>query len=192
MPRFRARLLFVVLVLLGSSLGSLARARSCAGVSFPEKLLVSGVELLLNGVGLREATVFDVDVFVAALYVEKRSRDPHVLLTREEHARVVLHFVRDVSAEDIIDEMDAGYRANAPKVSAADKQKLFGWLTAMKVGDAITFTYEPGKGLEVQVAGKLKGTIPGTPFASATLSVLIGPRAIDEDLRAGLLGGPCE
>jgi hypothetical protein len=95
------------------------------------------------------------------------------------------------SAETIADEMDKGYRANAPKV-AAKKKQLFAWLEDMAVGRALAYTYVPARGLEVSVGGRVKGTIAGAEFASATLAVLIGASVVDEDLRAGLLGGPCE
>jgi hypothetical protein len=101
-------------------------------------------DLQLNGLGLREAAVFAVDVFVVALYVQHTSTDAATLLARDEPVR------------------------------------------------AIVFTHRPGNGLEVSVAGKLKGTIAGPEFASATLGVLIGKTVADEDLRAGLLGGRCE
>jgi hypothetical protein len=153
---------------------------------------VAGTSLQLNGIGLREATVLDVDVFVAALYVQHPSSDAKTLLTHDQPARMVLHFVRDTSAARIRKEMDAGYRANSPALAADRKQRLFGWLQDMAVGQAIVFTYLPGQGLQVSVAGKVRGTIAGAEFASATLAVLIGDTVADEDLRAGLLGGPCE
>src|SRR5262249_28607114 len=149
------------------------RARSCAGVSFPATIDVAGTKLQLNGLGLREATFLDVDVFVAALYVQRRSSEAKALLTRDEPVRVVLHFVRDTTADTITEEMDQGYRANAPKV-VAQKKQLFAWLEDMTVGRALAFTYVPARGLEVSIGGRVKGTIAGAEFASATLAVLIG------------------
>jgi hypothetical protein len=169
-----------------------ANARACAGVTFADTVVVGGTTLQLNGLGLREATVFEVDVFVAALYVQRRSPSAKTLLARDEPARVVLHFVRDTSGATIAEEMEAGYRANTPEVSVAKKKQLLGWLEDLRVGQSIVFSYVPGQGLEVRVAGRTKGVIAGADFASATLAVLIGPEVTDEDLRAGLLGGPCE
>ena len=161
-------------------------------MNFPETIVVAGTTLQLNGLGLREATFLDVDVFVAALYVQRRSSDAKTLIARDEPVRVVLHFVRDTSAETIATEMDQGYRANAPKVAAAKKKQLFAWLEDMSEGSALAFTYVPARGLVVSVGGRVKGTIAGAEFASATLAVLIGPKVVDEDLRAGMLGGRCE
>jgi hypothetical protein len=190
--RFLRRMLTLLASCAGVLIEAPAAARECVGVRFAESVDVEGTTLKLNGLGLREATVFDVDVFVAALYVQHPSTDAKSLLTRDERARVVLHFVRDTDAATIAEEMGAAYRANSPKASAKKKRQLFGWLRDMRVGQAIVFDYLPGKGLEVSVAGKRKGTIAGADFASATLGVLIGPTVADDGLRAGMLGGRCE
>lgn len=50
-------------------------ARECAGFSLSEELRSEGAMLKLNGLELREATIFKVDVYVAALYVTQTSRD---------------------------------------------------------------------------------------------------------------------
>jgi hypothetical protein len=187
--RLRTLLISTVLAL---CLPAAAAARECAGVRFADSVQVAGTTLRLNGLGLREATVFDVDVFVAALYVQHASSDAATLLRRDEPTRVVLHFVRDTGAATIAEEMDSAYRANSPSVSVAKKRRLLGWLADMVVGQSIVFTYLPASGLEVRVAGKPKGTIEGAEFASATLGVLIGKQVADHELRAGLLGGRCE
>ena len=187
-----ARLPVLALVLgVGAASSQAAGGRSCGGVSFPGTLTLGGTTLELNGLGLREATVFAVDVFVAALYVQHRSSDPKLLLSRDEPTRVILHFVRDTGADTVADEMDAAYRANAKKDFAAEKKQLFGWLQDFSVGQSLSFSYQPEQGLEVRVAGRVKGVIAGREFASATLAVLIGRTVADEDLRAGLLGGSC-
>jgi hypothetical protein len=168
-----------------------ALARSCAGVTLPDSVVVDGKTLVLNGLGLREATIFNVDVFVAALYVEQKSKSAKALLSTEQRVQVVLHFVRETSAETIADELDAGLTANAPTASPKDKRTLRGWTADAGVGDSMVFTYVPGKGLEVSVKGRVAGTFSGTAFARAVLSVLIGPHPPNEGLRAGLLGGRC-
>lgn len=157
----------------------------------PATTVVDGTTLLLNGLGLREATVFDVDVFVAALYVEHKSTSAKALLNTDERKQVVLHFVRATSASDIESELEDGFEANAPKASPALKKRLYAWLEDLEVGESITFTYVPGRGLQIGIKGRVKGTIASTPFAQATLSLLIGPHPPNEGLRTGLLGGKC-
>jgi hypothetical protein len=182
------------LTLLGIALCAPAHAapRTCAGVTLSPSKVVAGKKLVLNGAGLREATFLNVDVFVATLYVERRSRDAKQLLTWDQHVQVELHFVRDTDASTIVSELDDGLDANAPTADAAHKRTLLGWIEDMAVGDSMIFTYVPKTGLEVRIRGKIKGTIASRDFAAAVLSILIGPKPIDTGLRAGLLGGPCD
>jgi len=50
----------------------IAHGKECKGVNFPDQAQVGGGNLALNGLGLRQATAFKVNVYVAALYVAKR------------------------------------------------------------------------------------------------------------------------
>jgi len=65
---------------------------------------------------------------------------------------------------------------------------LNGWMTDMKKGDTLGFTYFPGQGVEVRAGGALKGTIPGDDFAQALFAVWLGPHPPNVGLKAGMLG----
>ena len=190
--------LVVTCLSLGLGLFGVAVARTaasqhttCGGVSVPQALVSEGRPLKLNGGGLREATICSVDVYVAAFYAQTKSKDAAFHLSKDERKTVVLHFVRDVSREDLVDEMSAGFERNAPGASAAQKRKLFSWLRDLREGEQLRFAYVPGKGLSVSVAKQFKGAIRGMEFASAVLSLLIGPEPPNAGLKAGLLGAGC-
>lgn len=53
-----------------------AQGKTCKGVSFPDQVQIEGSTLALSGLGLRQATMLKVNVYVAALYVTKTSSDP--------------------------------------------------------------------------------------------------------------------
>ncbi len=78
-----------------------AQGKECKGVAFPDTAQVEGATLTLNGLGLRQATMFKVNVYVAALYVAKTSNDPNVILGAKAPSELILQFVRDVGAADI-------------------------------------------------------------------------------------------
>ncbi|MEM6957829.1 MAG: chalcone isomerase family protein [Myxococcota bacterium] len=63
MPIARATILFASLMLVAAP----ASARRCADVEFSPTTEVNGETLVLNGLGLREVTVFNVNVYVADL-----------------------------------------------------------------------------------------------------------------------------
>ena len=55
----------------------------------------------------------------------------------------------------------------------------------------LIFTHKPGAGIQVDVNGTVKGTIPGDDFARAFLSIWLGAHPPNAGLKAGLLGGDC-
>src|SRR6185312_13306094 len=62
----------ILLPLLVAALGmGVAEGKECKGVSFPDQAQLEGSNLALNGLGMRQATAFKVNVYVAALYVAK-------------------------------------------------------------------------------------------------------------------------
>jgi hypothetical protein len=187
--KFAARLLVFTVLALG--LASPALARECEGVEFPNAVTVDGTRLTLNGMGVREATVLNVNVYVAALYVENRSRDGAAIAAAEEKKRLVLRFVREVEGSDIRDAFAEGFRQAGGGDQAAIT-RINGWMpNSVAEGDTFTFTYVPGTGLSVTVNRQNKGTIEGADFARAFFSIWLGAHPPNAGLKSGLLGGSC-
>jgi hypothetical protein len=171
-----------------------AFAGECAGITLPDAVSVDGKPLVLNGMGLREATIFKVDVYVAALYVEHRSADAAALVTGEQLKQLRIHFVRDVSREDMLENMERALRAGAgakyPALEARFNQ-LKSWMTALHSGDEFIITYRPNVGIDVLSGTRSLGPIAGKDYADAILRIWLGEHPPTPELKRGLLGGPC-
>lgn len=171
-----------------------ASANECEGVELSNAVRVDGQPLVLNGMGVREATVFNVNVYVAGLYLEHRSRDANTILSTDQRRRLVLRFVRDVSASDIREAFTSGFRQNAGAQASALSARiatLNGYMADMSDGGTLQFTYVPGTGLEVKVGNRVRGTIEGEDFARAFFSIWLGSSPPNGGLKTGLLGGAC-
>jgi hypothetical protein len=171
-----------------------AQGKECKGVSFPDTAQVEGATLTLNGLGLRQATMFKVNVYVAALYVAKTSTDPNTILGSNAPKELILQFVRDVGAADISKGWEEGFEKNAKDQLPALKDRiamLTGWMADVKAGQKMTFIFTPGAGVQVNVNGAMKGAIKGDDFAKAFLSIWLGPDPPNPEIKAGLLGGAC-
>jgi hypothetical protein len=172
----------------------IAQGKECKGVNFPDQAQVDGTNLTLNGLGLRQATAFKVNVYVAALYVVKTSSDPNVLLNSSSPAELILQFVRNVGADDIRKGWSEGFEKNATEQLPALKERIAmvnGWMADVKSGERLTFIRKPGAGLQVDVNGTVKGTVKGDDFAKAFLSIWLGGDPPNPEIRSGLLGGAC-
>jgi hypothetical protein len=184
---------FLLSVFLAVASGAV-QASECKGVDFPGHLQVGGNDLTLNGLGMRKATFLKVNVYVGALYVAHPAHDPQPLIDPGTPAELILHFVRNVGVGDLRDAWTEGFEKVAKDQMPALNARiatLRGWMSDMNTGQRLTFTRLPGAGIQVDVNGVLKGTIPGDDFARALMSIWLGPNPPNPELKSGLLGGPC-
>lgn len=171
-----------------------AHGKECEGVSFPEEMQSEGATLKLNGLGLRQATIFKVDVYVAALYLTQKSADASAILRSTAPKEIIMHFVRDVGRSDVNEGWQEGFEKNARSELPALKERIEafkGLMTDIKTGERLRLAHKPGAGVQVYVNGTLKGTIKGDDFSRALFSIWLGSSPPNADLKTGLLGGAC-
>jgi Chalcone isomerase-like len=188
MPRRLVWLSVIALVCAGVSEG-----RECRQIDFPAQVQLNGTALTLNGLGVRKATVFKVNVYVAALYLTRTSTDPNAILDAGGPYELILHFVRDVDSSDINKGWAEGFARNheADIPSLKDRITLLTQSTTdIKKGERVQFLFNPGAGLQITVNGAPKGTISGADFGKAFLAIWLGTPP-NPELKAGLLGGAC-
>ena len=87
-------------------------AGELAGVRLPDRTAAEGKDLVLNGMGLRKAYAV-AKVYVAGLYLERKSASADEILGSSSVRKIVLHFVRDVSREQITGAWSEGFEKNA-------------------------------------------------------------------------------
>lgn len=184
-----SRFLLAVAVTFAVLLSGTAAAKSLGGVQFADEKTIAGKPLKLNGLGMREATVLNIDVYVAGLYVEKTSTSAKALLDADAVKHLVLKFVRDVSAKNLSKAWADGLAKNGGGPAIKKKiKRLDGMMNAVKKGDRMSITYVPGKGVEVKMNGKSKGTVEGKAFARWLFAIWLGPNPPNAGLKKGLLG----
>jgi chalcone isomerase-like protein len=167
-----------------------ASARTLAGVTLPDSVRVDGERLVLNGSATYRVLGFKV--LVAGLYLPAKQNDARLILGADRSRRYVSHFVRDVSAKKIRNTWRRALRENAPGASEEVQRQfhiLYGWLEDMKSGQEIVFSYRPGFGSVVEIAGRAVGRLPGRAVADAYFSMALGPKpACGETFKRRLLG----
>jgi hypothetical protein len=168
-----------------------AQAGKLAGVTMPDTITVAGKPLVLNGMGLREATFLKIDVYVGGLYLEHTSSNPAAIIAADEVKQLVLRFVRNVDRDDIIEAWNAGFAGNATVPVATLRQpinRLNGWMPKFSDGDTLVFSYVPGEGVAVEINRVRKGVIKDASFASSLFAIWLGPKPPTQDVKRGLLG----
>lgn len=166
-----------------------------AGIRIAPEARVGGTKLVLNGAGLRQK--FMVDVYILGLYIPERTTVAEAVMDVAGTRRISLTFLRDVTAEALIDALHEGVRENASdtefarlKASADALAATMRPLNVARKGDTVALDYLPGKGSQVIMNGQPVGLpIPGRELYRALLRIWLGHRPVDADLKRALLTG---
>ena len=183
------------------SIGALAMA--CAmptyaldvgGVKVDETVTVGGKTLVLNGAGQRQ--IFVIKIYVAALYVEKKSTNPAEILAATGPKRVTLYVQREIDSDEFGQLFITSMNKNSTKEEKAKvvtQTTKFGEIFAdqgiVKKGDVTTLDWIPGKGTLVSVNGKPIGDyLPDLAFNQAVMRIWLGGNPPQANLKSAMLG----
>jgi hypothetical protein len=161
----------------------------------PETAQAFGVNLKLNGMGVRRVTIFGVKVYVAGLYLERKTRSPSIVLQRNHTKLVTLVFMRDADRSKMIEVI----RENVERQPSSNVAALVRGLREFekllpqtpKKGGRLSLAYSQSQGLEVRHNGRVSGVIKDEALAESLFRTWVGEEPADSDLKAGLLGGEC-
>ena len=171
-------------------LSSLTFAAKKADVELPDTMRLEGKELVLNGIGIRRATIFNVKVYVGGLYVLKKSKEVKTILTQENPKHITMKFVRGVDADDLQGAWLEGFKAAVSDTDRAPLMEAFNKFNAtmkdVEEGDVISLNFLD-QGVQVSVKGQRHPFIGNKDFSKALLSIWF-VNARDERLRDELLG----
>lgn len=168
-----------------------ADAGELKGVTLPDTVEVGDQSLQLNGMALRKK--FFVSVYVAGLYLPDKQSDAAGVLSADTARRMVMHWLRGVGQDAICEGWMEGLANNTENPSdqlEKDFETLCEWTGSAEKDDRYVFTYVPGEGTTVEVAGETKGTFEGKAFADALFASWIGPNpGPGEGFKNDLMGG---
>ncbi len=175
-------------------LGGPGRAASVDGVSLPDTYALPGQTLVLNGMGIRRVTIFNVRVYVAGLYLTQRSRDARAILASPQPKVILMQFLHTASKSDVEKHYREGEERNCghgecAASDAGDFEKLIAVTPAAAVGDTLTFIYT-AKGVRVLFNNRQIAEFANADLAMRLLAGFIGPTPPSEELKASLLGSP--
>ena len=181
------RILLVLLLWCGA-----AEAATYAGATFPDTYPVDGQTLVLNGIGLRTLTILRVRVYVAALYVARRSHDAQQILADTTPKVLLLQFLHSGSKADVERQFHNGETVNCGgggcnPADQADFDRLVAVAPAVNVGDTFTFIIT-NHGVRFFYNNRLLAESSQPDLGRLILLGYIGDHPPSEDLRDHLLG----
>lgn len=175
--------------------GHAVQAAEVAGVQIAPAARVGGIDLVLNGAGLRQK--FMVDVYILGLYTQERTTVAESVIEDPAAKRIALTFLRDVTAQDLIEALYEGIRDNSSETEFSRIRPAADALAATmrplgiaRKGDTVALDHLPDGGAQVIMNGRTVGApIPGHDLYRALLRIWLGPRPVDTRLKRALLSG---
>jgi long-chain acyl-CoA synthetase len=171
---------------------SVAGAAEVAGVRIEDRIRIGSQDLVLNGAGLRTRMFFKV--YVAALYLPRKTAAAAAILDSQELRRVGLHLLRDLDADALVGALKDGLRQNHTDAElAALRAEIDQFETLMRgigngrAGDLITLDLT-ADGTTVGFKGQERGKVSGNDLGRALLKVWLGEKPVEAGLKQALLG----
>ncbi len=169
------------------------RAAVIAEQRFDDRIQLGGVELVLNGVGLRAVAWFKG--YAAGLYLPRKAPTPEAVLAQAGPKRVQMKLMVDVDAAEFVKAIDKGMRRNHTAEELAALQASIAAFDAsvraigvLKKGDVVDLDFVPASGLTLGLNRRPHGApVPGRDFFDGILKIFIGADPVDGRLKAGLL-----
>ncbi|MBK7050033.1 MAG: chalcone isomerase family protein [Rhodoferax sp.] len=164
------------------------------GIKLEDSATVAGVPLKLNGAGTRYKGPFKV--YVAGLYLGKKTSSPEEVVSQPGPKRLSITMVRNIEARELGRLLTRGIEDNMGKAAVS---KLIPGMLRMgeifavqkKLGpeDNLTIEWVPGSGTVITVRGQVQGEPFKEPeFFKAMMSIWLGPDPADWRLKEELLG----
>lgn len=168
-----------------------ASAAELEGVRMPDTIEVEGTKLHLNGIGLRTFSLFEVQVYIAGLYLTHPSRDSEAILDSPDIKVLDVHFIHDASADRVRDAWQEGFDSDcvAPcHLPPDDLAKFLATVPALRKGDISRLIYTKDW-VSISVNGKELGRVTNPAFRRVLLATFIGKHPPTERLKRELLAG---
>ena len=187
MKRHLIIIFFIHFLFVVSSYGQ----KTVSGVKLDAKLAIEGQELLLNGAGIREKMW--IDLYVGALYLEKKSNNAKEIVNAKDPIAIRLDVISSmVTSKKMVDALDEGLIKSTNNNIAPIKDKVAKFKSyfkdEIKVGDKFILVYVPEKGVVFYKNGVIKGVIEGYDFKKALFGIWLGDNPVDAPLKDDLLG----
>lgn len=167
-----------------------AQAGELDGVAMPDAIQVAGSQMHLNGIGLRTYSFLGIRVYIAGLYLERRTDNSDAILQSSERKLLSIRFLRDVDAEKGQQAWRDGLRDNCKAPCSLDPkgvERFLAEIPNVHKGDESTLLFTP-RGVNITMNGRPIGDIADPHFAQIMLATFIGPSPPTPRLKRELLG----
>ena len=165
---------------------------SLSGVSIPQKIVIEKTTLELNGTTYRKVSLFNVKVWLSALYLETLTTDSDSAINSKTMKVIDLHALYDISASDSVKGWKMAIENNCEfkcQTLEPEIKKFYSSVPDFKKNSHYRYIFT-ATGLQILLDDNeiFKSTQP--EFATLLLKTWIGNKPPSEDIKKDLLRGP--
>lgn len=188
--------LALAVVVSALALNAMAASVDVDGIQVEDTATVAGTQLTLNGVGTRHKG--SLKMYVAALYLEKKTSNTAEVFNQSGPKRLSLTMVRNVEAGELGRLFTHQIIANSDKaiiLRLAPQLRRMGEMFVQQkkvlIEDSIMIDWVPGTGTVITIQDKMQIEPFKEPeFYKAMLSIWLGNSPAEKPLKNALLGLP--
>lgn len=162
-----------------------------AGIKIPEKIIFQKTELKLNGATIRKVSLFNVKVWVSALYTEISITDAEKIINTNSTRIIDLYAIYDVPAADSVKGWKLALDTNCEskcQILDAEIQRFYKSVPDFKKGSIYRYVFS-ASGVVILLNEKEIFTSKDTEFRSLLLKTWIGKNPPTEQIKADLIKG---
>ncbi len=153
---------------------------------FPILLFANYPKLQLNGSGIREATVFNIDVYKASLYLPRKSKNVTEIASMFPK-RVTMRFLRDIPYDKFEESIVKSFKKHS-MYNEDSKKLLKSWKKVVsKINEGTILDLLVGKNSISITNGKQKSTFVSDQLAKDFHLLWLGSKS-NLSMKNGLLG----
>ncbi|MCW7752802.1 chalcone isomerase family protein [Desulfobotulus sp. H1] len=159
-------------------------------VELPQTISMDNDTLVLNGAGIRKRAF--INLYVGALYVQKKNSNANTIIHADEPMLIQLHITSGmITRERMLDAINEGFDAatggNTDAIQSRIEELNGFFNDEIKEGDLIELAYAPEKGIIMSKNGEQRGTIAGLDFKKALFAIWLGDKPADKRLQRDML-----
>ncbi len=162
-------------------------AANVAGVSIEDRVTINNNQLILNGYGIRKK--WFVKVYVASFYAPKKVATFNDALAAGDKL-IRLNFLHKVEKNKITETINEAFQQIAPDLPSSEAGKMFfaQFNNDFKVGDVLDLILLSDGTVITKHNNSLLGTVKSARLAYGLLSIYVGDKPVDPELKKGMLG----
>lgn len=163
------------------------------GVDLPATENFNEQTLVLNGAGVREKLW--IDLYVAGLYLDNKTKDASEILNADKPMAIKIHIVSKlITSDKMVDAVTDGFEKSTNGNTAPIQDRIDSILgffkEDIKKNDIFDLVYLPSRGGVVAYKnGQEKGLVKGKDFKKALFGIWLSNQSADNGLKDDLLAG---